>query len=170
MAHNTCLDNADPCHMNVTVTPVVFALVVKKAILHQLESKTYRALAAECDVKPATLHALANGHFDHVSWQRTRKIAQKLHIHDPGEPELIFPCPDCGAVHTGRCHGKEIAAIVVLAPGERIAPATKPKRQARKRYLRPCLSLDPRVRMIQLAKLMDEAERDYDSLFPKRPP
>ena len=31
-------------------------------------------------------------------------------------------CPDCGNVHTGRCHGKPVAAVVCLAPDEQCDP------------------------------------------------
>jgi hypothetical protein len=35
-------------------------------------------------------------------------------------PVLVLPCPDCGEAHTGRCYGKEVAAVAVLAPGEAV--------------------------------------------------
>ena len=56
------------------------------------------------------------------------------------------------------CGGREVAAVVALAPGERVvqdvsretfhAPAPHADR-----YLRPCLSLDPAVRLRQLERL-----------------
>lgn len=48
-------------------------------------------------------------------------------------------CPDCGLVHTGRCHGKPVAAVAVLGPGEKIAQAPKTSKP-RRRYHRPCLT------------------------------
>lgn len=38
---------------------------------------------------------------------------------------LATPCPSCGIVHGDGldCHGKNVAAVAVLAPGERVAPA-----------------------------------------------
>ncbi len=37
-------------------------------------------------------------------------------------------CPDCGNVHTGRCHGKPVAAVVCLAPDETVRPVAKRRR------------------------------------------
>ena len=39
----------------------------------------------------------------------------------------VTSCPDCGAVHTGRCHG-EPGAVVWLRDGERVARARVPRR------------------------------------------
>lgn len=44
----------------------------------------------------------------------------------------VPPCPDCGAVHTGRCHGREV----------KVVPVGKPR--ARRRYFRPCLPVELR--------------------------
>lgn len=46
----------------------------------------------------------------------------------------VYPCEDCGDVHTGRCNGKPVAAVVTLAPGEtaRITNGTKYKRKRKK--------------------------------------
>lgn len=38
-------------------------------------------------------------------------------------------CPDCGNVHTGRCHGKPVAAVVTLAPGETVVQAQPARRK-----------------------------------------
>ena len=45
---------------------------------------------------------------------------------------LVATCPDCGAVHTGRCHGREV----------KVVPVGKPR--ARRRYFRPCLPVELR--------------------------
>ena len=59
------------------------------------------------------------------------------------------------------CHGRAVAAVVALAPGERVVQAAdvsretfaRASRRTRTRYLRPCLSLDPAVRLRQLERL-----------------
>lgn len=51
----------------------------------------------------------------------------------------VDACPDCGSIHTGRCNGKPVAAVVTLAPGETVRITNGTKRQ-RKAYYRPCLS------------------------------
>ena len=43
-------------------------------------------------------------------------------------------CPDCGNVHTGRCHGKPVAAVVCLAPDETVRPVAKAQRPRRTPY------------------------------------
>jgi hypothetical protein len=46
-------------------------------------------------------------------------------------------CPDCGSVHTGRCHGKEATDVVVLAEGERVVKrAAKPRKRKAYKHLR----------------------------------
>ncbi len=51
------------------------------------------------------------------------------------------PCPDCGnPPHTGRCNGKQVAAVVTLSPGETIKRNGKPRN--RKAYWRPCLPVE----------------------------
>ena len=52
----------------------------------------------------------------------------------------VPPCEDCGDVHTGRCNGKPVAAVVTLAPGEAVKPAPKQAKRQRRAYYRPCLS------------------------------
>ena len=56
----------------------------------------------------------------------------------PPIPTIEVPaCPDCGSAHTGRCHGKPVAAVVVLSEGERVTKAGKARK--RKKYHRPCM-------------------------------
>lgn len=48
-------------------------------------------------------------------------------------------CPDCGSVHTGRCHNRPVAAVVCLADGETVRPVAKP-RSPRKPAHRPYIT------------------------------
>ena len=67
-------------------------------------------------------------------------------------------CPLHGEPHVADCHGRAVAAVVALAPGERVVQDVSRETFARQprtrpRYLRPCLSLDPAVRLRQLERL-----------------
>jgi predicted RNA-binding Zn-ribbon protein involved in translation (DUF1610 family) len=47
---------------------------------------------------------------------------------EPMRTHVVEACPDCGAPHVGRCHGKPVAAVVVLSAGERVVKAGTRKR------------------------------------------
>jgi hypothetical protein len=68
----------------------------------------------------------------------------------------VDACPDCGDVHTGRCNGNPVAAVVTLAPGEtvRITNGTKRQRKTAKRLWIPDT----------LAKECEEAGMDNEDM------
>jgi hypothetical protein len=75
----------------------------------------------------------------------------------------IEACPSCGTdhnlAHIPDCHGSPVAAVVTLAPDEEVRKIKAPTRkQKRKAYLRPCLSLEPRERLQQLWDLVEQTE------------
>lgn len=49
----------------------------------------------------------------------------------------VTTCPDCGLVHTGRCYGKPVVAVVTLGPDEKVTQVGRAR--TRQRYHRPCL-------------------------------
>ena len=112
---------------------------------------------------PATVvYAIGTGRWSHVSWDTVRLVRQRIGFSDPGELRPVPVCPLHGEPHVTDCHGREVAAVVALAPGERVVQdvsrETLPVRQprTRTRYLRPCLSIDPETRMGQLGRLWQE--------------
>ena len=100
-----------------------------------------------------------------LSEEGERDLRQRL-----GRPVLdMRPVPVCplhGEPHVADCHGRAVAAVVALAPGERVVQAADVSRETlpvrkprtRTRYLRPCLSLDPETRMGQLRDLMAKCQ------------
>ncbi len=94
-------------------------------------------------------------------------------------PRVVDACPSCGEPHlAGDCHGRPVAQVVCLGPDEVVAPAPAPKRKlpSRAPCLRPRLSLDPHVRLQQLARLVGKAvceigieERSRGSAAQRRP-
>jgi hypothetical protein len=82
-------------------------------------SKSWRVLAAEKGVSHNVLYALAHGEWSKVSWETHRMVRRKFGLPDPGPLAYVTPCPTCGGVHiAGDCHGREVATVVTLAPGE----------------------------------------------------
>ena len=76
----------------------------------------------------------------------------------PLDTVRIPACPSCGGAHVlADCHGAPVAAVVALAPGETVRRPGKPRN--RPRYIRPCLSADPAIRVNQLARLLGDARR-----------
>ena len=47
----------------------------------------------------------------------------------------VAPCPDCGGVHTGRCHGRLVTEVAVLTVGESV------RRPASGRQRRTCVAI-----------------------------
>jgi hypothetical protein len=46
------------------------------------------------------------------------------------EPFMLTPCPSCHGIHiAGDCHNAPIAAVVILAPGERVTDAPHVSRE-----------------------------------------
>lgn len=99
------------------------------AILKRKNGKSWRALGEELDVPHGVLHAIGGASYEHVSWLTVRKVRVRLCLSDPGDIIPALACPDCGSAHTGRCHGKPVARVVIVSG--------KPRN--RKRYHRPCL-------------------------------
>lgn len=106
------------------------------------KSASYAMRVARGDLAPS-LEAVA-------SWEeyRTGKVLRTMEV--PA-------CPDCGDVHTGRCHGKQVIQVVVLAPGERVTAAPEPapkqagKPRKREDYFRPCMVRGSEEHMAYLA-------------------
>jgi len=75
---------------------------------------------------------------------------------------LAEMCPDCGKLHiAGRCNDQPIAAVVILAPGERVAPL--PQSPARRRTPYAAISI-PRELREELDRLRQDNETWADLL------
>lgn len=123
-AHDISESHGEACHSSVT-SPVDSALTdTRLAILSRKNGNSWRDLAAQLDVPHGILHAIGTGAYEHVSWSTVRKVRVRLGLADPGEVTMTLLCPDCGSVHTGRCHGRPVVAVVILGPGERVARKT----------------------------------------------
>jgi hypothetical protein len=114
------------------VTDSIIATFVdtQSALTERLDGKSWRALAAELGLPHGTLHAIGTGRWEHVAWDTLRLVRDKLSLSDPGPVVATLACPDCGAVHTGRCDGKQVVQVACLAEGERVTdePLPKPSR------------------------------------------
>jgi hypothetical protein len=56
-----------------------------------------------------------------VSLDKENEVRQRLGLHPVMLPLVpVPPCPDCGGVHTGRCNGHPVTAVVTLAPGQAV--------------------------------------------------
>lgn len=63
-----------------------------------------------------------------MSLKRERRLCMEMGIEPPPHEHNVPACPDCGDVHTGRCHGKPVAAVVTLAPGEVVTKAPRKRK------------------------------------------
>ena len=55
---------------------------------------------------------------------RENDLRQRLGLAPLPEPFMLAPCPSCHGIHiAGDCHNAPIAAVVILAPGERVTDA-----------------------------------------------
>lgn len=96
--------------------------------------QSWRFLSESLGYPPSyagTLQKAHNAEDGVMTLQAENILRAKLGLHARSTYE-VTACPDCGSVHTGRCHNKPIADVVVLAEGERIIkrarkPRTYPK-------------------------------------------
>lgn len=157
------VDNASVSEIEVCSTqetdPVVHELELTRMTVRisYNQFRSWRAFSRAYGLPHNVLYAIGQGDWSHVSWETLRLVRRRLGLPDPGPLKETLCCPSCGGVHAaGDCHGQPIAAIVVLAPGETVKPAPKNTRP-RRRYHRPCLSLDLRRRIPQLEALLAAA-------------
>jgi hypothetical protein len=59
---------------------------------------------------------------------------------------LVEVCPDCGDIHTGRCHGKPVVRVQIVSG--------KPRN--RKRYHRPCMDDETYAEYLQWRKNLSD--------------
>jgi len=72
-----------------------------------------------------TLSDILRQRHDHVTRAAENRVRVALGL--PPIREYTVPaCSSCGGVHTGDCHGKPVAQVVILAPGERVRKPRKP--------------------------------------------
>lgn len=112
------------------------ALVVVRQTLSMAHDilRNWDAVAAHYGISKAAAHRLAND----LSYRPSQAVVDRIRETPMPTPPMIPvpPCPDCGSVHHARCNGNGGVAVV-LAPGETVRRAGRPRR--RRAYWRPCL-------------------------------
>jgi len=74
-----------------------------------------------------TLSDIFRARYDHVSRQTESRIRLALGLVPLPDLIEVPACATCGAVHVaGDCHGKPVARVVVLAPGEQVRRSRRP--------------------------------------------
>ena len=99
-------------------------------------AQTVRALAQELGESPATISALLRGDRHGASIQTENRVRNKLGLPPLPMPVLVEPCPDCGSVHVGRCHGRSGQVRIVRRCGDRpgyVTPSRIPRELAEQR-------------------------------------
>lgn len=71
-----------------------------------------RAAARFLGIAPGVISDIINGRGEHLGRERENEIRAALALPALPKRVTIDACEDCGSVHTGRCHGKQ----VVLRP------------------------------------------------------
>lgn len=65
-------------------------------------------------ISNASVSLMENGEYEvregYLKWLQKRNGMRTVEVE---------PCPDCGSVHVGRCHGKQ-GEVVIVGPGERV--------------------------------------------------
>lgn len=106
--------------MNVTDEMHTAIQETQIALSERKNGSSWRAVSDTLGVHFATLHAVATNDFGHVSWDAFNRVRLALALQPIPAAITVSPCPDCGAVHTGRCHGKPVVQVVTLSPGEQV--------------------------------------------------
>lgn len=70
---------------------------------------TQRAAAKFLGVAPAIVNDILRGRVSHLSRERENEIRASLALPALPPQVMIDACPDCGSVHHGRCHGRQVA-------------------------------------------------------------
>ena len=94
------------------------------------------------EISKGTLSRALNG--QSVSEYAENEIRHKLSLPSI-QTVLVEACPDCGAAHTGRCHGKPVVRVVTVSG----------KARNRKRYHRPCMDDATYERWLQFKAALD---------------
>jgi len=128
------------------------------ALTERRNGHTLRALASSLDYAEnyaPTLGGILRGTPGVITMQGENILRARLGL-APISTLEVPPCPDCGNVHTGRCHNRPVAAVVCLAPDETVRPVAKP-RSPRKPAHRPYITDDRKWAAYQ------EWSRQYDA-------
>ena len=85
------------------------------------------AFAASLGLSPGLVSDVLHGRHGHVSLAAENRVRHALGLQPLGTYQ-VPPCRTCGQVHVAPdCQGKPVAAVVVLAPGERVrGPRPRP--------------------------------------------
>lgn len=113
----------------MTVCHVVDVETVKS--LAERKKGSWRSTAVKLGYAPgygATLCDVARGKAGSISREGENVLRERLGL-APRHYITVPPCPDCGSAHTGRCHNRPVARVVIVSG--------KPRN--RKKYHRPCL-------------------------------
>lgn len=102
------------------------------ALRERKATKPYRTLCRELgypETYAATLSATVRGIAGSMTLEAENVLRVRLGL-APRQTIQAPPCPDCGALHTGRCHG-EPGEIVWIKSGEKVIKQrpSKPRRR-----------------------------------------
>ena len=90
--------------------PYVSTFDAISSLVERLGSQ--RAVGRMLDIAPAVISDIINGRGEHLGRERENEIRARLALPALPNKVTVDACEDCGSVHTGRCHNKE----VVLRP------------------------------------------------------
>lgn len=82
---------------------------------------SYRKAARRLGVSHAAVWNLAHGRTRDVSRRTENKVRAALGLAPAPARVEVDACPDCGNVHTGRCHGRAVA----VRPVRQARPVTR---------------------------------------------
>lgn len=136
-----------------------------EAALDQARKAELRRWADLPKLPPTVADAVTSGaHPDAAVYRIGEQIASRVLLIGADVPTVALRVNGAPAVLAQTGHVTGVTAITNVANPETVDRC--PVRQNRRKYLRPCLSTDPRRRLKQLAELTAQAQREIAEAAP----